>query len=204
MRKYMCLLMVVFVSVMSTSAFGVLDQSQTAVNSGVNPGSTAHFIGQGFTQGAGLNYLNSVEVRYYGWEANGDPDWVSVAELHVATTGTYDATSLVATSAATTTSSFTYVPETWVNWDFGSVAVTPGDGYTFIIKHTTGTWGPALSTAAPYAGGAVVNNNGGGDSYSNVYGQDLAFNTYSSVVPEPATMGLLSLGGLALLRKRRA
>ena len=114
MKKYMYLLMVVSVAVVSTSAFAVVDQSQLLVNSTINPASTAHFLGQAFTQGAGLNYLNSIEVRYYAYETGGDP-WTADLEIHVATTGTYDGASFIASAAASFDGPFTYVPETWIS-----------------------------------------------------------------------------------------
>jgi len=208
MKKYMCILMVFVASVMSTSAFGALDVDQQAWNSTINPISTSHYIGQGFVQGAGLTSLDEIRVMWYDYYGDSGP-WSSALELHTPqVSATYDATSLIATSLTNST----YVgqfgpgnPALWASYTFdGGAAVTPGDGYTFILKHSSGKWAPALSTTDPYNGAtsAVINNNGSGDAYTNHWGYDLAFQTYST--PEPATMSLLGLGGIALLRKRRA
>jgi hypothetical protein len=209
MKKYMCILMVVFVGVMSTSAFGVLDVSQLAWGSTINPaGDTGHYMGQSFVQGAGLTSLEQINAKVFDFQQDGPP-YTSVVELHNAapSPATYDAASLVATSAPTTVQGVVFnadpaIGHVW--WDFpGGVAVTPGNAYTFIIKHTAGTWAAAFAVSDVYAGGAYVNNGGGGgDVYPSDFAKDMSFQTFST--PEPATMCLLGLGGLALLRKRRA
>ena len=208
MKKYMCILMVVFVAVMSTSVFGVLDQSNLAWNTTVNPTSTAWFMGQIFTQGAGLTSLEQVNFKYYGYEANGGPPYTSVVELHNYDPDTYNAATLIATSSTTSVTSFAFDADPAIGhiwYDFaGGAAVVPGSLYAIILKHTNGTWAPALDGGANYADGAYINNyNGiGGDGYTTVFHQDMSFQTFST--PEPATMSLLCLGGFALLRKRRA
>jgi hypothetical protein len=207
MRKYMCILMVVFVGVMSTSAFGVLDVSQLGWGSTINPaGDTGHYMGQSFVQGAGLTSLEQINAKVFDYQQDGPP-YTSVVELHNSTLGTYDATSLVATSLPTTVAGVVFGADPMIGhvwWTFdGGVAVTPGAAYAFIIKHTAGTWAACFAVADVYAGGNYINNGGGGgDAYVNDFAKDMSFQTFST--PEPATMGLLGLGGLALWRKRRA
>jgi hypothetical protein len=207
MKKYMCILMVFVASVMSTTAFGALDQSNLSWGTTVNPTSTSWFMGQTFIQGAGLTSLDQVNFKYYAYEAGG-PTYTSVVELHNYHLDTYNASTLIATSSPTTPASFAFDadPATGHIWyDFaGGAAVTPGTIYAIILKHTSGHWAPALDGGANYADGAYINNyNGiGGNGFTTVFHQDMSFQTFST--PEPATMSLLGLGGIALLRKRRA
>ena len=151
MKKYMCILMVVFVGVMSTSAFGGLDQSNLSWNTTVNPTSTSWFMGQTFIQGAGLTSLDQVNFKWYAYEAGGPP-YTSVVELHNFGGDTYDGTTLIATSSPTTPASFTFDADPAIGhiwYDFaGGAAVVPGNLYAIILKHTSGHWAPALDGGA--------------------------------------------------------
>jgi hypothetical protein len=171
-----------------------VDQSQLLWNTGLNlqANPTTHFIGQTFTQGAGLNFLNSIEIRWFDYPTA--PGTVtSDLELHNATGGTYDATSLIATATTTASGPWDFGdPGEFISWDFGDVAVTPGNQYAFIMKHTSGVWGPALfNSPGPYAGGNLLNNNGAGNVYTNVAIQDLTFQTHSSATLTNPIIGAL-------------
>ena len=84
--------------------------------------------------------------------------------------------------------------------DFTSVTLTVGQVYTATLSSTSsraeirGTFNEP--PPGPYAGGRAIFN---GVLYPN---RDLAFRVQP--IPEPCTLSLLALGGVALLRKRRA
>ena len=88
----------------------------------------------------------------------------------------------------------------------------PGDLLSSTIYGSRITeWQLPLSSISPsvgetlYIGGAVDV----GDGFSYTYPVDLDWNTESTfvpitVIPEPATIGLLGLGALSLLRRKRS
>ena len=78
------------------------------------------------------------------------------------------------------------------------ISITPGQQYFFLVELDGLVVGAARTSGDEnYAGGRVIF--GGG----NISGADLFFTTYASDVPAPASAGLLALGGLASLRRRR-
>ena len=85
------------------------------------------------------------------------------------------------------------------------VPVESGLQYTFYFEPN------ALTMPDPfYFGTSQTNPYAGGDWHEVSYGDpssysigDLVFRTWVETVPEPATVFLLGLGGLALLRNRR-
>jgi len=173
------------------------DQVNLSWNSGLNLQANpyTHFLGQTFTQGAGMHFLNSIEIRWYSYpepdlSETGDGTYPVTAdmEIHYFTGLTYDETSLIYKTTATSNGPWIFPsPGTWMSWDFGNARLIPGGLYAFIVKFTDGVFGPAinhlpnLGTAGPdYVGGVLLNNFGSGDNYGQQTTQDLTFVTHSS------------------------
>jgi len=77
-----------------------------------------------------------------------------------------------------------------------SPTLTPGSVYTMrVVGIGTGSFLLFGDTSNPYAGGSYFHDSGNAWSSTD--------SKFSEGVPEPATMSLLALGGLAILRKRR-
>lgn len=179
------------------------DQVQLSWNSGIsltaNP--TTHFLGQTFTQGDGMHFLNSIEIRWFSYPEpdlteTGDGTYPVTAdmEIHNFTGQTYDETSLIYKTTATSNGPWIFGdPGTFMSWDFGSVRLIPGGLYAFIVKFTDGVFGPAINNlpgvnAGPdYEGGVLLNNFGSGDNYGQQTIQDLTFVTHSSAT-DPADL----------------
>ena len=201
MRILLSLILVVFLSTMVV-AIPVLDQGNTpdgAWGGGVSVNAT-ELSAQTFTQGAGLNYVTSIWVGEY---QAGSLPWEVTLELRDGATGVNPLTDLPLLGSVTKTFTAAGTWQDWFRFDLPYVPVTPGNSYTFVLKGTgVGTQLVLLSTTDTYSGGNRQYSGDGGTSWSNSFGQDLTFRTYSDAVPEPATICLLGLGGLALLRKR--
>ena len=67
----------------------------------------------------------------------------------------------------------------------------------------SGEYSTLHDPGARYAGGASLISYNGGANWNLNTGRDLMFHVYGDV-PEPVTLCLLGLGGLALVRRRRA
>jgi hypothetical protein len=85
-------------------------------------------------------------------------------------------------------------PVTYTNWGFSEPSQTSsGEDYAAMT--------PELFNGKPPGAWIDTTNSSG---YNPYIGQPLKHMGVVEIVPEPATMGLLVLGGVALLRKRRA
>ena len=87
-----------------------------------------------------------------------------------------------------------------MNWTFGSVA----DSYPINEGHRIMGWDVYIdATAAPglYTIGFTNDMLGSGNDGAVPMGDPFAMQV--NIIPEPATMSLLALGGLAMLRRRR-
>ena len=100
--------------------------------------------------------------------------------------------------------------ETYLEFDLGSDGTIDGQGTSCGDFNADGVVdGTDLSIMNANFGGAVGFAAGNANCDSTVNGTDLSIlagtfgNVATAPVPEPATMGLFALGGLALLRKRR-
>ena len=84
-----------------------------------------------------------------------------------------------------------------------NVSVESGQQYTFLFEPNPLTmpdpYNVGVGWTDPYPGGMMVTVENGDPVGYSAY--DLVFRTW--VIPEPGTVFLLALGGLALLRKRR-
>ena len=166
-----------------------VDQSNTEWNTGFSVG-VGEIMGQSFTQGAGLNYLTAIEIRYYGWESL---PLTATLELRETIGGNPEDGALLASVKKTFTGPFTFTdPETWLRWDFPNIAVTPGRQYTFLYKPTVGAMGAAYNHGgqfprkAAYAGGSLMMSWDAGASYSQYFDNDMGFKTYAISEPSEA------------------
>ena len=100
----------------------------------------------------------------------------------------------------------------------GSLLLTPGDQYiaflstSEVFDMTPDQGQMAFVSGNPYAGGGLVLNNNGSDFSSlatpdNWFnfgdGADAVFVAHFTGVPEPASLGLVGVGGLMLMKRRR-
>jgi len=155
-------------------------------------------LSQSFTPNFPL--LAAVELRYWGYE-----NLPMTARMDIrAPGGTWDGGTLLGSKTATFPGPMTYAdPETWVRWTFDPpIEVVPGNPYILFYTVLSGSMGTGHSTSDVYAGGILVMSFNNGASWNLYYGQDECFKTYTEV-PAPATLALLGLGGLVLLRNAR-
>jgi len=96
------------------------------------------------------------------------------------------------------------VPDTWQHWEVDlNVDGAPGDWWAVLTLDGTAT-GPLETEASFFEGSMGQTSVAFFDLVNAVGGSSADTVLYFDAIPEPATIGLLALGALGLLRRRKA
>ena len=210
MKVRLSVVTIIVIGVLSmVSRATILDQSQEIVTGGISVNNNEH-TAQGFVHDdpAALG-LDLAEIWVNDFVHGADTYPLDIT-LEIRNGVAVDPTGL--SIAHTEDFTLTEAPvDTWHKFVFAApVALTQGAGYTFLMKGAVGNTGTTvfgINTNPSYGGTSYIlstSASGGGPGTWSAPGgfqYDLAFRTY--LVPEPATLGLLALGGIVLLRLRR-
>jgi opacity protein-like surface antigen len=219
--KMKILVSFLLVALLSVAAVAdVVDQINTTWNN-YNSNRPGFQWGQTFTPT--LDYLTAVELG----GLDGDHGWNNSTDGELLTIDVYESLGfgggINLTKGAhlgSATRAVPLAPDTpdGVVWqgrfEFGFIDVSsyvgnPTDEALVFLCSISPNWAGeehvVYDTGDPYANGVSVHTNNGGATWTwDLMGPsiDVMFRTYGSDVPEPATICLLGLGALALLRKR--
>ena len=208
MEMKMRVLIIVVMAVISTSAFAVpvIDQSQEG-GTGWLSYTPDYMHGQSFTPS--MPYLTGIEMYGYPGQSASGGNYTVEIWLHNYTGDLYDdPRSGAAPIASATITSMDTSSSNWIRWDFASpvdISDYIGISESLLIMWTTDSAAVATlyHNANPYGSGRRYYLTSGGTAWTQYNNDDMAFHTIGDVVPEPATIALLSLGGLFLARRKK-
>ena len=140
-------------------------------------------LAQSFMQAA--DNINGADVKLYPMGSEAD-----------ITIDLYDALPTQGGSLIASGTDYGVLPGEWAECRWSVVSITPETTYYLVFTSTDPMTGLGGDWSNPYPRGHVFANSG----YQPYADLDYAFRTYR--IPEPATLSLLALGGLALLRRR--
>jgi hypothetical protein len=207
-KIWLSMVTVIVVGILSTASRAtILDQSQEILTAGISVNNNEH-TAQGFLHDdPGALGLDLAEI-WVKDVIHGADSYPLDITLEIRNGASVDPT--VLTIAHTEDFTLTAAPgDEWHKFIFASpVALTTGGTYTFRLKGAAGNTGTTvfgINTAPSYGGTGLIlsTSANGGASWGAPGGfqYDMTFRTY--LVPEPATLGLLALGSLVLIRSRR-
>jgi hypothetical protein len=169
------------------AAADVVDQNQTDVTGGMSALDTSNVSAQSFQQSA--SNISGAGILLDPGQG-GQTGLVTISLWTTLPDG--NGTMLASASAVGTEGA-------WVDVFWSPVSITAGTTY-FLDFSGDGPLVASGSVNDPYANGQVY----AGPSYLSFPDFDFTFRTYSSDIPTPGTLGLLSIIGLSNRRRRRS